>query len=901
MVFVLEDEKTRIMQSFVFKMKYSEEGAIDYLRELLIDKSKMIWVNPEDSERVTELDEEFTDAFVKLLKNENQKAFDVLLSKHLRPCPEEMWKAFVESDFFRRAMKALAEGKEVIVYEGKYDKTSNYGLINSMLYIKRDFPNLNIKLVNKAIMARLDDEDPEMIRMISYSIPHEVNIKKIVRKFVSLIEEGNEIALSSAGDMVKKTNNPAPESVLNAFANDEGVKAGKGLIDQYTGEMEIGLSGFLVYHLILEGRASKKHIEMYAESIEKADDFQYSNGSEIVNLYSRGMGNRKISEALRKISLDEIKGAREALYTIMLEGNLDSILEDTIVELLSPDDWDRTSEWIGKTVWRGVTSKRLLDIFIERVKEGKRGSVKDLETMVSAGNLSTALAKEIFKDSELREKYYLMQFREGKLVFDKLPEDSREKILKLMDTGHFNSIDGHKRFFASLGFLRKRNSKFPVKEIVQIINGASNKSFRKQVLGLLENIVSIITIDKEFSLENELFPPEGYPPREKEEKIIWEEEHKFYRKWKGAAENSVLNIENLMGRTHTVLQLLVTKEFGFDSEDDELKKGIIDILDDHPELLQISFKLRKHYKSKRWEEQKKNQAEAFESYLRKKHMEFKYRELVTLIEKFGLTKNIGEEWVNTLERTKSAGEQALTIGPFLERIENIGDLTEKQKGEFRKLFSSLKVKEDEELDHAQEVLFVEKLQKKAEESSDVLAGIINSMLRDIRNLRKVDKIVITDEFKFKEAHQIGEHWKTCQSWSSPGKYNKCLVSFINDATKKYIIVKSKNEWIARGIIQLALDKDEKWILVLDDLYGASGSLKNYIVSFAELKAEKLGIPYKFGIHRDLNLFGKVPHTYSDNMRGIVPQTVITEEGEVRDVQGRLVKIRSRRKPLKTST
>ena len=127
----------------------------------------------------------------------------------------------------------------------------------------------------------------------------------------------------------------------------------------------------------------------------------------------------------------------------------------------------------------------------------------------------------------------------------------------------------------------------------------------------------------------------------------------------------------------------------------------------------------------------------------------------------------------------------------------------------------------------------------------------------------------TDEFEFNKAHDIGEHWGTCQSWSSTNSVNKGLVATINDGTKKYILVKDPTKngvWLARGNMHLALRGNE-FVLVLDNnSYANNKEQKELIREFAINKAKYMKIPFADSNRQDAHnftVFGKTPTFYSD--------------------------------------
>jgi hypothetical protein len=156
---------------------------------------------------------------------------------------------------------------------------------------------------------------------------------------------------------------------------------------------------------------------------------------------------------------------------------------------------------------------------------------------------------------------------------------------------------------------------------------------------------------------------------------------------------------------------------------------------------------------------------------------------------------------------------------------------------------------------------------KSEKQLD-LARILSAIIRDI-NSAGSEKYQLTDEFEFNKSHDIGQHWGTCQSWSSPHRENKGLVATINDGTKKYVILKDptkKGVWLARGNIHLALRENE-FVLVLDNNnYANNSEQKELIREFAINKAKYMKIPFVDSTRQDTHnftVFGKTSTFYSD--------------------------------------
>jgi len=140
---------------------------------------------------------------------------------------------------------------------------------------------------------------------------------------------------------------------------------------------------------------------------------------------------------------------------------------------------------------------------------------------------------------------------------------------------------------------------------------------------------------------------------------------------------------------------------------------------------------------------------------------------------------------------------------------------------------------------------------------------------------KASDVEVTDSLRFSEWLNAGQKFGTCQSWSSSGGYNRALVSFIADASKKMIGVydKGTGELIARGVMYLT-EKEGEWGLYLDDVYYATEKQGGIIKDFVNKKAREMNVKV---FERPGEFIGKAPYTYANNAGGLVKQKEIVVE------------------------
>ena len=307
------------------------------------------------------------------------------------------------------------------------------------------------------------------------------------------------------------------------------------------------------------------------------------------------------------------------------------------------------------------------------------------------------------------------------------------------------------------------------------------------------------------------------------------------------------------------------------------------------DLVKKAIRLNNHY-SNLSEDHKNIYIEGLKHFLKSPlhHSDFRYKDLNILLEKYQGTTNLNKtlisKWIKTMkyvrypESTKNIDVKSIVnrikeikISLKGQRISNekfnsISSLLEKLEPILYKLNSKDIQKRNEVVKNLRDI----KIELK--NSKDLhLINIIDSILTDILSISS-NQYLVTDEFNFKEAHDIGERWGSCQSWSSSGRQNLGLVATINDGTKKYVILKDKvtGGWNARGIIHLALRGNE-FVLALDNYrYNSHPEQEKFVREFAINKAKYLKINFIDSVNsnqeekNNLIIFGKSPSFYSDN-------------------------------------
>jgi len=276
-----------------------------------------------------------------------------------------------------------------------------------------------------------------------------------------------------------------------------------------------------------------------------------------------------------------------------------------------------------------------------------------------------------------------------------------------------------------------------------------------------------------------------------------------------------------------------------------------------------------------------------------KHDKFKYRDLEYLLEKYGATTNltptVTKKWIETRRENRIPESiKVVDANALLLRITTIKDSIKSrlQNRTLKKVQELLEQLEPiignlKPRDVDERMIIIRSLKdiisplKKS--GAEELVGTVSSIIRDIE-LSGSEKYLVTDEFEFNEAHDIGEHWGRCLSWSSSKAENRGLVAIMNDGTKKYIIVKDPTKkgrsWLAKAYMHLAL-RGKEFVIVLDDnTYSSLGEQRRIIQEFAQNKAEELGIPFVVGWSGIDRPFGKSPNFHSDSEGGTKEQQQI---------------------------
>ena len=312
-----------------------------------------------------------------------------------------------------------------------------------------------------------------------------------------------------------------------------------------------------------------------------------------------------------------------------------------------------------------------------------------------------------------------------------------------------------------------------------------------------------------------------------------------------------------------------------------LSKANINKLIENDELLRKVLYLNNHYSREYHNIYMKGVAR----FVLGKHNGFKYKDLAELLKNYGTTTNltstVTKKWIKTMNYIRiPQSVNSIDITTIVSRIDAIKLSIKARSKSDQKLDTVKKL-----LEHLEPILYklksrdIEERLKVTKQMKELLTNLksekqidlartLSAVIRDIASAGS-EKYQLTDEFEFNKSHDIGQHWGTCQSWSSPDQLNKGLVATINDGTKKYVILKDptkKGVWLARGNIHLALRGNE-FVLVLDNNnYANNTEQRELIREFAINKAKYMKIPFVDSTSKntqDLTVFGKTPTFYSD--------------------------------------
>ena len=277
-----------------------------------------------------------------------------------------------------------------------------------------------------------------------------------------------------------------------------------------------------------------------------------------------------------------------------------------------------------------------------------------------------------------------------------------------------------------------------------------------------------------------------------------------------------------------------------------------------------------------------------------KHDGFRYKDLAYLLKKYGKTTNltpkVTKKWIKTRREDRIPESiQAVDANSLLVRLEaikcSVKNRTQNTKlnrvkellEKLEPMLGKLKPRDVDGRKHI--IIALKEIVSKLKESGEHdLAGTISAIIASIES-KGSEKYVVTDEFEFNKAHDIGEVGGTCQRWHLSNGHNKGLVATINDGTKKYVIVKDptrNGRWLARGNINLALRENEFVLVLTNNNYSNLKEQRTIIKEFAQNKANEMGIPFVDAKvdKSPIKFFGKPPTFYSDDHGGSKRQVTI---------------------------
>jgi hypothetical protein len=379
------------------------------------------------------------------------------------------------------------------------------------------------------------------------------------------------------------------------------------------------------------------------------------------------------------------------------------------------------------------------------------------------------------------------------------------------------------------------------KEIGFIITKESGKQLDKYLSKVVRNILLVINYDSHYNLNIEL--KEGHALKQINQEAIF------------------------------AIKSIAGKQFDLNDEEQDL------LIKNHPELLNISLILKKHYESIEANEHNEIVTNGVTHFIRHEGggKLFKYKEIFYLIKNFGLPRSVAARWMKTLEYERIPKIIGMDKVAIKKRLKLISASILNAGGDIKipiiikRIIQQLdELNMDEIID---ELKILKKLATK-EHNNDVVK-FSTILIKEIESQHVVEDYLVSDDYNFLDAHNIGERWGSCQSWSSKSNYNRSLMAFVYDATKKYILIKdakNKNRWFARAILHLARNSIGRWVMVLDNNnYFTNSEQQKLIIEFARKKARLCGLRLIIGLKKSYTLYGKTPHVYSDTQRGITTQ------------------------------